>query len=102
MQKGELLAQWMRGEAFPSVHDFRHTQGRIGFDEPVDMVRHDFPFVYLQAQFLGLLLPQSLPAAVDRLHQYRAAVLRAPHQVILQAEDAPAFLAYLSLPGLII
>ena len=86
-QNCKLFAQLVRGKAFQPVHNFRHTHRGVRLDKKADVVRHPFQHVYRHAQHLRFLLQQRLQAAVHGFDKYRAAIFRAPHDVVFQAEN---------------
>ena len=73
-------------ERIPSgvIRRTRQHTSRETFD--VQIFNGDYAIPIHQPPFLRLLLKQHLQAAIHRLHQHGAAILRAPHNVVLQAK----------------
>ena len=88
-QRSELLPENAAGPAFDPVDDLSHAQGRVRFDEQVNVVWHHFHRVDSHAVFFGCLDDQFLQAGVNRSDEDLAPIFRAPDEVILQAENNP-------------
>ncbi len=84
----ELAAQHVGRETLHLVDDVRRGMLRVSLDEQVNMVQFDLQHDN-RPVVLGALGPDRLVAAVpDGAGQDRAAVLRAPHDVIAKVAGA--------------
>ena len=82
-QLGKLGAQIVRRTAFESIHDFGNAPARVGLDEQVHVIGHDFQCVDPQFQFLGLGAQKRPEPVFDLANENGPSVLGAPNDVIL-------------------
>lgn len=88
-----LLAKNAGSKSFELISQSLRGFSGIGLDEQVNVVRLDFQGFDFYVQFFGLLVKQVLKVFGNFANQYRAAVLRAPDQVIFQGENTPGIYA---------
>jgi hypothetical protein len=87
LEKGELVAKRMRRGAFEPVCEFCRAPARVGLDKQVNVVWHHFKRVSRNLKLRCLLGQQNLKPIGYITNKNRAAVLRTPHDVVLQRED---------------
>lgn len=92
-QFGKLLAQHPGSEPLDPVDYLSDTQCRVTFYKQVDMIRHDAEVVDGHVQFATLLVNQADKPLLNLPGENRAAVLRAPHNVVLEAENCTSVFA---------
>ena len=95
-QRRELRAQIVGGASLEAGSQLRNTQGRVGFDEEMHVVGHDFKRVDRYAELCSDLMQQNGQALFDVSDQDGPTVLRAPHEVVLECEDRATILSVLA------
>jgi hypothetical protein len=83
----ELLPHLAGRVPFQAIDDLCDTQGGVGLNEQVDVIGHNFESVNSDVKFRCLLDQQVPKANRDVVDENRAAILRTPDQVILEAEN---------------
>lgn len=83
-QVRELLTQKPGRRPLKAVYDLGRRARGISLNEQVNVVWHHFCLVNQEAVFGGNFREQLLKAHINGRHKNGAAVLRAPHKVILQ------------------
>lgn len=85
-QQREFLPQHARRMTFEAVDDLGNVLRRTSLNKQMHMIRHHFHCVNREAVLLGDLANQLFQPRINRRRQRFAPVLRAPDQVVLQAE----------------
>lgn len=83
-QVRKLLTQEPRRRPLKAVDDLGRRARRVRFYKQVNVIWHHLRLVHQEAMFSGNLRKQLFQAHINRWHENGAAVLRAPHKVILQ------------------
>src|SRR5215813_3341661 len=86
-QERKFFTQYAGSETFELRRDVRRGQRRIGFDEHVNVIRHDLKRVYLRVQFGSLLVEQLFQAFGHRAAEDRLAVFRTEDEVVFESEN---------------
>ena len=92
-QFGKLLAQHPGSETLDPVDYLSDTQCRVAFYKQVNMIRHDAEVVDNHIQLATLLVNQADKPLSNLPGENRAAVLWAPHDVVLEAENCTSVFA---------
>lgn len=88
-QPGKFLTQNAARSALDPVHDFGDAQGRVGFNKQMHVVRHHFQRVNRHLVLDGDFRNQFLEPGINRSDQNFPPILRAPNEVVFQAENRP-------------
>lgn len=87
LEPRKLVPQFVRSESFELRCEVRRSQPRIGLDEHVNVVGHNFQCVNFGVQFLRLLVQQLAKPFFDRSNKHLQPILGTPHQVIFERVD---------------
>jgi len=85
----EFFSQFVGREALELSGNVRRSQPRVGFNEHVNVIGHNFQSVNLSGQFLRLLVQKFSQAFLHGSEEHLQSVLGAPNQVILERVDRP-------------
>lgn len=88
-QVRELLPKEARRCALEAVDDLRHGPGRISLDKHVNVIRHDLDFVNQKTMLSSHLVKKNFQARINGRNENGTPVLRAPHDMIFEAENSP-------------
>lgn len=86
-QGRKLLPKGTRRITLQTVNDLCHAERGIGFDEQMQMIRHDFECMNGDAKLLGLLPDQIVEPVRYWGHKHLAPELWAPYYVVFKGED---------------
>lgn len=89
-QVRKLLTQEAGCRTLEAIDDLGRRARRVGLDKQVNVIRHHFHFVNEKAVLCGDLIEQNLEALIDGRNENRPTILRAPNDVILEAENSPS------------
>jgi len=85
-QGREFLSKGMRRISLQPINNFGYAESRIGFDEQMQVIRHDFKCMNGYAKFLGFSLDQFTESIRDRRHKHLTSKLRTPDDVVFEGK----------------
>lgn len=88
-QVRKLLAQEAGCRSLEAIDNLGHGARRVSLDKQVNVVRHNFDFVNEKTVLGGDLVKEGLEALINGRNENWTSVLRAPDDVILEAENSP-------------
>jgi hypothetical protein len=88
----ELLPKYPTAGTLQAIDDFRNASRRVGCDEQMNVVRHDFHSLDQHAVLLCCSVQDVLEPRLYVTHKDFATVLRAEHDVVRQIEDGSCVL----------
>ena len=83
----KFFSKFVRRESFELGGNMRGSQSRVGLNEHVNVIRHNFQRLEIRFEFLRLLVEQLTKSFFNRSDKHLETILGTPDQVVFERVD---------------